>query len=161
MNKKPNIRDLVLSGDWSSLTEEVHRRFDVIVDTKNLQDACSEALRKHLGKHGEELFRAHCLGPDGQESSWQLWLKNRLDEMGVCTAHRTGQPDATSVTSAVLHIFFLYLEETEDMLERLRREPVGTESQTARSKLAKTNQKNVRPIDKTAFRVAPPPKDQS
>ena len=78
-------------------------------------------------------------------------------------------PDYADLPTAVFHLGFIGIEETEEHLERLRREgPVQTESamlaeitgpkitrpKIARSKIGRTNA-IVRPVDRVARRVAP------
>lgn len=79
-----------------------------------------------------------------------MWCKNRLQEWKLWpTAGHEGCGDIR--LEAILHVFFLFLEETQEMIALL---PEGspTEAKLARSKVSKTN-KVIQPIDKTAERV--------
>ena len=68
--------------------------------------------------------------------------------------------DFSKLVSAVLHMGFLSLEETEEMLARLDPpDPAEDDAPVARSRIVKSNNP-IRPIDRVAVRVAPPPTGQ-
>lgn len=69
--------------------------------------------------------------------------------------------DFSKLISAVLHVGFLTVEETEEQLGRLG--PPGPtyddgDPPVARSRIVRTNEV-IRPIDRVAARVAPPPEE--
>lgn len=82
------------------------------------------------------------------ESSWWMWLKNRLDEMGkFCVEANNGSIPVKFKT--LMHIFFLSIEETEEHLEKLRTEPKKDAKSARGSKIFATN-KIPKPIDRIA-----------
>ena len=93
-----------------------------------------------------------------------VWLKTRLNDYGLLPVSKSkANDDAPSAVTAILHVGFLSVAETEEMLSLLRREPKTDETnKPARSKMFATAQKqNVAPIDAVAERVAhkPPQED--
>ena len=81
------------------------------------------------------------------------WVKNRLLDEGYFKPGRQCHDD--SVVTAILHVGFLSLPESPEMLERLKNE-TPTEPALARSRFANCVKKYaVAPIDATAGRVSP------
>jgi hypothetical protein len=81
------------------------------------------------------------------------WVKNRLLDAGYFKPGRQCHDD--SVVTAILHVGFLSLPESPEMLERLKNEPRDAPA-PARSRFANCVQKYaVAPIDATAGRVSP------
>jgi hypothetical protein len=92
------------------------------------------------------------------DESWFMWFRNRLSAHGHFRALEN--PPLVDSLPVTLHVFFIYLEETPEMLARLNRYE-GKEKRKklpGQSKIFTTNLKPV-PIDRTAFNVAPPPKE--
>lgn len=88
------------------------------------------------------------------EGSWRTWLKNRLSEYHLLPAGGE-QPAATDGwASATLHVFFVHLEETPDMLKLLRNEPKEKPKPAGR-RPSETAQV-LTPINKTAANVFRP-----
>lgn len=85
-----------------------------------------------------------------------VWLKMQLLEFNLLP--NPGPPledDPPSVTSATLHVGFLTLTETEEMLLRLHFESLTDKIQPARSKMFATAEKqDVFPINAIAAKVA-------
>jgi hypothetical protein len=82
-----------------------------------------------------------------------VWLKNMLNEAGLLPVSGSPPPDDKAVAvTAVLHVGFITLAETEKMIERLQNEEQLEETNApARSKIFKTAQKQtITPIDATA-----------
>ena len=103
----------------------------------------------------------------GRESRWTvsagpaMWIKNRLCELGLFRLSRNLPPDIEQPTvTAVMHIFFLSLEETAAMMEILKNENQPEQkkriAKVARSKLFGTPLV-VTPVDSTAGKVAQMP----
>lgn len=87
-----------------------------------------------------------------------VWLKSRLNCRGMLPV--SGAPpndDDPGPVSAVLHVGFVGIHESEEMLERLRSEFVKRDpGAPARSKVFKQlARETIAPIDGTAARVAP------
>lgn len=87
---------------------------------------------------------------DGDEPN-AAWIKNRLAEL-ECFPHGC---DAGEINppSMNMHVFFLCLEETDEMVSRLKNERIIANGTVARSKVGKTS-RVIRPIDKTAQAVS-------
>lgn len=81
-----------------------------------------------------------------------VWLKARLNEENVLPTSAPASDDTPDPVTAVLHVGFVMLAETEEMLERLHNEAlVDDANNPARSKMFDTAQKqNVTPIDALA-----------
>jgi hypothetical protein len=85
-----------------------------------------------------------------------VWLKQRLNDAGLLPVSGNPPPDdKPTATTAVLHVGFLCVPETEEMMCRLRNEPLPTDTNNpARSKMFETAQKQiVTPIDALAGKV--------
>lgn len=99
-------------------------------------------------KYNKEIDRKHTTsaGP-------LIWLKNRMMERMLFSFG--GSRGGLEMPGCELHVAFLFLEETEEMLCRLRtKERTKTPDESvARSKIGKTNSK-IQPIDATAATVA-------
>jgi hypothetical protein len=81
-----------------------------------------------------------------------IWIKNRLSESGWFDFAGHDSPDWSHPT-AVLHVGYVSLFESPEMISRLTNEPMDDGS-PSRSRLAKEMQvRDVKPIDGTAARV--------
>lgn len=124
-------------GDYDRLALWLGKCLELDIDPDELKTFCEKAKKT----------RNYPLGPSDDV---RMWCRNRLAEMG---AIRVGCAVNDLSFFVPLHVFFTSLEETPDMLERLK-EPGAGRSGPARSKISKTNAVIV-PIDKNAARVAP------
>lgn len=79
----------------------------------------------------------------------------RLAESRIRMAAMFGCCPAASWLLGELHVGFVFVAETEEQLARLRGEPAGKPGKPARSKIGKTNLKDIEPIDAVAARVVP------
>lgn len=85
---------------------------------------------------------------DWSDSTWVCWIRNRL-------APRFERRELTEIKFLCeLHIGFLCLEETPEMLLRLH-EGGKMEPSAARSKISKSLLERLEPIDRVAARVSP------
>lgn len=81
-----------------------------------------------------------------------IWLKNRLLEDGLFHGVGRNSPDDSHPT-ATLHVGFLSIIESPEMIERLRNESMES-GKPARSRFANdARTKNVAPVDATAGRM--------
>lgn len=89
-----------------------------------------------------------------------MWIKNRLMELGCFRVRHDPSTDFGDATTAVLHVFFMSLEETAEMILFLQNEREAEHkkklAKVARSKLFGTPLV-VAPVDSTAGKVAPMP----
>ena len=95
---------------------------------------------------------------DWSESSFACWCKIQAINMGLFPEPGKRLPNGDCVT-AIMHCFFIALEETPEMLERLRRSELvlaAERNNPARSKLGEQVEV-LRPIDRTAARVVKQP----
>lgn len=142
-----SIQKMYESGDYLAICDAVRERFEVVLDHVNLKskmDAMSKARNKC--KWG---------GSNGgwSDSTWFMFLKNRIDELSRYPATpNTSGKCVKSETTAVMHVFFLYLEETPAMIQRLKNES-KSKSVVARSKLTKHTAEFVEPVDSMATKV--------
>jgi len=98
-------------------------------------------------------------GSEGwSESSFACWCKIQAIKLGLFAEPGKRALDGDVVT-AVMHCFFIGLEETPEMLERLRRSELvvaADRNNPARSKISEQVEV-LRPIDRTAARVVKQP----
>lgn len=81
-----------------------------------------------------------------------LFLRVRAGEAGLLAGKASTWPVPVSI-AVPLHVFFIYLEETEAMLRRLREGPAA-EAKPATSRITRTS-RVLKGIDRVAMRVAP------
>lgn len=99
----------------------------------------------------------------GRKNGWTLstgpamWIKNRLLELGCFRTERNPPLGTDELATAVLHVFFVSLEETAEMIAFLQNEQTEEQQKklasVARSKLFGTP-RVVTPIDSTAAKIA-------
>ena len=132
-----NVTTAIQAKAWKRLAEIVSQRFGVQVSPKVV--AKMFAARKRRG------------GTNWSDCSWLCWIKNRLREnKTLVVPHAENTHDKLSV---LLHVFFLCISETPEMLTRLRVDPTRPRSQVARSKVS-TTQNIISPVNTTAERVS-------
>lgn len=137
---RPSFFQLASAGRWEDLAQRLAARFEVPVDPEQLRRACARDFKPaRLDKLVDDYF--------------VVWLKNRLTEMGAFGTEegRSGK-DAGRLT-VPLHVFFLCLEETAEMLQRLARDDGEVAASAARSKVF-TTPLVPRPVDQVAGRVS-------
>lgn len=86
-------------------------------------------------------------------TGYVMWTRNRLTERGAFHV-RDGGTYHDDRVCCDLHVFFLFIDETDEMIANLKNETAKALYQEARSRVFKTAQ-ILTPIDKTAQRVAP------
>lgn len=119
----------------------VRDTFDLEISASNAAEICAR-----WRKFNPRMVWTTSAGP-------AIWIKSRLAEMAAFKDVPHSPPEDFDVT-AILHVFFLFLEETSDMIERLRNDRTPVESEVARSKVSTTTEK-ITPVDRVAGRVAP------
>ena len=138
-----SLKKAMRANDTDTLVEYLRCRHDVHISPA-VASAIFQRAKKPKG-----------LGDGWSDDSWDMWLRNRIDEI---RAWPSGPHcEQTDAQTAILHCFFLCLDETEEMLARIAidMEPMEPmESEVARSKIG-TTQRRIAPIDRTAMRVAP------
>ena len=123
------------SGDKLRIVSFVQREFGVEL---------------HNSLVDEIIRRGQKLKSPWSDESWRMWLKNRLCEHGLLPSDSVTLPYAVGhYSSATLHIFFVHLEETKEMLTRLKNEN-RCEPKASRSKIFKDDSRVPYPIDSTA-----------
>ena len=146
MNK---IRDIIWEGRWKELSLDLHDRLGVGILPWFLESLLQNATISYR-----------------DDDINVMYIKNRLGEAGLLAP---GQKDFTQDKFfCSLHVGFLFLEETEEQLTRLRGEehgqttkaylrsirPEEDESLPTRSRIFRT-QEVIQPVDRMAIRVAP------
>lgn len=125
----------------------------------NRFDLLTELVEKETMMQGSEsMLRKECkdwkkMDARWSNESWMCWLK--IQAMKAFFGHDyTHQHSDPRVVTAVFHVFFAHLDETEDMLVLLRAEDAGKgkEYHEARSRIVSTNLV-IRPINRVADRV--------
>lgn len=136
-------RDAIRDGQWERLADECSFRIGADVSPEDLRKAV-ESWRDTIGH------------PEWIDATYRHWL--------ICRAVETlppvlRKPDAVdNRVSCVFHVFWLWIDTTHDEELRLLNETLRSDDDVnvPRSKLAK-ELRRVRPIDRVAKRVAPPP----
>ena len=123
----------IKTGNYQFVADYLYCRHEVILPEKDLIDIC-KLSKKYNG---------------WSDSSWDGWLRNRIPSH---VWPRTCKPIPVEFTTAVLHVFFIWIEENDVMLSNLRRKEPATPDSVARSKIGKTPLV-IAPIDSLAARV--------
>ncbi len=134
----------IVSQSWDELALLSEHYFGVQVYPKDLMKVC----KKHPLKPRDN----SAIYPRLEDRREELlpWLKNRLGEID---AFRAGcNNNSPEIKTATFHIFFLFLDESQEMIDRLRNGKEEIESEVARSKISKTPN-NPQPTDRVARRV--------
>lgn len=144
MNTKTHLQSVlgiaVARGNFEWLAGYVSARIDVNVTGDELRRCCSIITNRDLS------FRT-CWADD----TWMMWIKNRLAE------HRLFDVDHIELgrirLAVPMHIFFIYLDESMEMLRRLNYdESERHDDAPARSKISGTPE-IIFPINRVAGRV--------
>lgn len=130
------LRDMLLGDDAEVMRQYCIYRFDVDIRDYKLK-LCSFKQTKGF--------------PYNDDGCNIIAIKNIFSQLGVFKAGGHGCNDLQDGTP--LHVFFIHLEETDDMIERLKKDDHQFAAKVARSKLP-TTLGVLRPIDRTAMIVA-------
>ena len=135
----------IASKSWLELTHLAEHYFGVTVDP----DALAKVATK---KMPEIKTDSSAIKPRFEDRQEELlpWLKLRLMDLD---SFKVGQNNPSIRLETTLHVFFLFQEETEEMLERLRQPDEESEDKPARSKMFSTHL-IPQPIDRVAAIVA-------
>lgn len=123
---------------------------------------CKEMFDHELSDHEVKVICTRWAGRPRKALYWDtscgpaIWIKNRLLELHSLDAPHNPPTDFDDLTTAVLHTFFLSLDETAEMMAILHNENLTTcegRKKPARSKMFNTPLA-VQPIDGTAATVA-------
>lgn len=139
---------LVYSRQWDRAAGLISDWFGVPVSADWLAETCEALFASQVKGDG-------CLQPrGGTDNSLLMWVKARLNRDGKLNLAHQPPPQISILVE--MHIGFLFLEETPEMLARLPETSEGTlmPSQTARSKVFSTPL-YPHPVDRVAARVAP------
>lgn len=144
---------LVGARDWGGLARYAAARFGV-----RLHPDLAALIERRWRQQFDPTFPATGK-PPWSGATWEMWLRVRLEELRAFKSFNRGV--STGSLHVTLHVFFIHLEETEEMLEVLRRpeprrhlrQPLGASA----SKVFSTHLMP-HPIDRVAARVAPPPR---
>ena len=119
------------------------RAFCMTIFSLDIDDEVAETLCRKWQKWNPTLPWHNSAGP-------AMWIKNRLGELGQIP--RCDGNEVPTAETAILHCFFIHLQETQEMLARLRNDKSNIASAVARSKISSTQQ-HIEPIDAVASRV--------
>ena len=144
------LRRLIREADFNGVAEYVSRRLSLSLSPKDVSDVIGIQL------YCPSIGDGSMSGVGGwSEATWLTWFKVQL-----CKLERIpcGCREAPPVHFKVaMHVFFIYLEETPEMLVKLLAgdSSVPTDLGLARSKIFRT-QLLPEPIDRTAARCSGP-----
>lgn len=112
----------------------------------HLSDRTVAALERAARKQAKRV--AGCCDPEGRnKGSWRCWLKNRLVERGYLRARLRGDRDVK--LWVIMHVFNISRPDTLPSTGHFTLSPMVARSDIVVGHLVP------RPIDKTAWRVAP------
>lgn len=121
--------------------------FDLTIELA--EELCVAYIKQQIPRIDADIARGYMVTAAGP----LVWLKSRIVELGLLTPFVAPlNDDPPRITTAVLHVGFLMLHETEEMLERLHNEQMREDvNKPARSKMFATAQRQaVAPIDALA-----------
>lgn len=122
-------------AEFSAIINEFYRVF-------LSEDECREIFSKARSLGAKKV--------DADWGGWIVWVKSRIQPLIRFGSHQSAKERDVTAT---LHVFFFNIEESDEMLSRLKGEKPATSS-TARSRI--TNyQSQLVPVDKTAANVSP------
>ena len=136
---------LLLSEQYVEVAQHIEKRLYVQVDPDKLRQECGLAIIN--GSVPDKRW------PD---DDCMMWLKNRLANMALLDPGK--QMPAPVELKVPLHVFFISLEETPEMLERLGTDLFDILSQVATSRVT-SSLIRLKPINRVAARVAPVDQD--
>lgn len=140
-------REMISAEDWESLAEVSSRRIGCRIDPERLRESSEKVLRRLPEERqfvGDE---------DWSDSTYLHWVLCRAVETLI--PERPVDEDVRVVYN-LLHVGFLFLLETQEQLDRLRRpEPFDQHPEVPRTKLNRDTPRYVRPVDRVASRVVP------
>jgi len=144
----------VINRTGPSEVQQIASEFDVEITP----DIAESILAKLISLTRSELVNSWTRA---NPSNLKYWVKNRLVELGLLRAGKSDE-NHEGFFRTELNVFFTGLEETAEMLERLRRNegerPSDKHHEVARSKIiTELGIHDISPIDKTASHVAPKP----
>lgn len=142
-----HLAKLIVDADYDGIAAWLSKCLHVEIDDETLKKAVGDMdINDPANQYSDE-------------DSIRTWFRNRLDKTGVFDGKKDANSFIREMTTAILHVFFISVEETEEHLARLRGEIPQTTGTVAVSKIGKTT-KIIHPIDRTANNVAPEPKER-
>jgi hypothetical protein len=136
------VERAVKDGDWSWVAGWVAGRFGKAVTTEWCENCCRELTQGRMN------------GARWSDGSWALYWKTQLINDGYFSSPTVGVE--TFRLEVPLHVFFLSLEESDEMLQRLKRKEPEDDG-NKRRKVATPGIERVttspEPIDRVAARV--------
>ena len=145
-----DLTTAMIAGDWQWVAGWINGRFRVSVSAKWVGEI--------IAKKGESLVRSDRIEKDPVHirltSTWYMWWKNRLAELGLMPKTKGIEFFVPAGWSTTLHVFFIAIDEDEEMLERLRRPDVATRSGPQTPAIERVMTKPT-PIDRVAAKVVP------
>lgn len=143
-----SLQQLFETQDWTALAMACESRFGVPVNADELASRTEMVVSNLVGKH--KRFERRAFGCCWGDGTWLMFLKSRLEEIGC---FKNGcQIAVEGGCTAVMHVFFINIEETPEMVARLRNEKPD-QIAVARTKLNKDTSGYVEPIDGNAAKV--------
>jgi hypothetical protein len=120
--------------------------------------AIAAALSERLGVEIDaDLIEHRCQGAKIGWKDWAddtvfMWLKNRVADL-----LKPGCECNAIEFSVPIHVGFVFVFETPEMVKRLQNEldPLASMASIARSKISGTNLAEINPVDRVAVRVGP------
>lgn len=131
------LREILPSGDIQALIRWCDERFEISLSKFHAQQLTPKRSVYHC------------------EDCNFMWLKTQLLKYGYFDMALRQQEERLDSLSVEMHVFFISLPETEEMLERLRREPpYKSKTEVARSKMFREDSRVPKPVDATADKVS-------
>lgn len=132
------------SNNWEAVAAFASCRFGTVIAVRQFSAECQRAF--------DRIAVGRDLNP-WSDSSWCTWIRNRVYDLGLMPAASGAAPQDIRV-GCLLHVFFPFIYESEEMIGVLNRsEPSVIGQRIARSKMF-TTAATAAPVDIVARRVA-------
>lgn len=147
---RTTIADFIIAADWKGLADYAVNEYGLPwLEPRELAAGLAPLYFHETTSGVLKLAREGYWS----ESTVRMWLKKRLGEYGLFEGVGVSPPDVGEWTSAVMHVFFIGIEESAVMMARLHNEhatPVGPALATPG--IERTPEKPT-PVDRVAARV--------
>lgn len=137
------LKKILTEHDVDALARYASAMFDIPVSVKS--------LRASVNRKGVTWPKYNLVV--NVDSDFTIWIKNRITETG-CFSTCCGSSENHRIVTAVFHVFFLHLYESDEMLSRLQEITDDKPKRAKRNRLSST-EVILSPIDRVAQRVVP------
>jgi hypothetical protein len=144
------IAHMICDDDFTGLANLVNSYFGITTMTaKTMKEIIPSRTKLKLKEPTGKKYKSVPGCQSWSTGSWLMWLKSYL---AFPVGHLRSDPESKIVT-ATLHVFFITIPETSEMVIMLDEDNDPMQPSTARSKIGRTLLLEIQPIDRTAKRL--------